>query len=277
MNDEWSKHLRQYYNVDHETAERLGTRSTGRRPDLPGSATCEPVSGKTFEEIWAAQPRKTEADIFKFYRDHGAWCVFRQVVRHKDMSRLHINLMQRHLKDGMHMVEYGCGVAPFSATLLSMINPQVKLTISLTDVLSEHLTFGEWRLRQIIEERGLKNVTINVKPVLPDSLPRYDSKIDLAIIFEVMEHVPQPVAAINNIIDQLHTGGIIIENFIKHDHDDDNDNGCDLASARKQRNDYYKVLKERCHLYAGRDHEIEPNQTREWRVNVSSNSPFIKF
>ena len=49
---EWYTDLCEYYKVSPEEADDLGTRKKGRKPNLPGSATCEPVSGLTFEEIW---------------------------------------------------------------------------------------------------------------------------------------------------------------------------------------------------------------------------------
>ena len=53
----WYDDLCEYYKVTPEEADLLGTRKTGRKPNLPGSLTCDPVSGKTFEEIWERKPR----------------------------------------------------------------------------------------------------------------------------------------------------------------------------------------------------------------------------
>ena len=59
----WYRDLCDYYGVTPEQALALGTRQTGRRPDLPGSATTHPVSGQTFEAIWSSRLRETPADI----------------------------------------------------------------------------------------------------------------------------------------------------------------------------------------------------------------------
>ena len=65
MQFEWLNYLCEYYNVSEEEAIKLGTRANGRKPSLPGSKTCEPVSNMTMEDIWALKERKTEKDIFR--------------------------------------------------------------------------------------------------------------------------------------------------------------------------------------------------------------------
>lgn len=47
---QWYKDLVEYYGVNIGQAIILGTRRKGRKPDLPGSRTCSPVSGMTFQE-----------------------------------------------------------------------------------------------------------------------------------------------------------------------------------------------------------------------------------
>ena len=149
--DKWSDDLCEYYGVSEEAALELGTRSSGRKPSLPGSKTCEPVSDMTFED--------------------------------------------------------GCGGAPFLNTFVPFITQESSNSrISITDVDGcEHLKFAEWRLKKKIQERKIP-VTLDVKPVKPNELPTYEDKIDLALIFEVLEHVPSPVETIKNLHNQLNDG-----------------------------------------------------------------------
>tara|TARA_Y100001938_G_scaffold147970_1_gene230460 strand:- start:2893 stop:3393 length:501 start_codon:yes stop_codon:yes gene_type:complete len=162
--------------------------------------------------------------------------------------------------------EYGCGVAPFMNSLVSHIredNPKIRISISDVDS-CEHFTFAKWRLEKKIQNRGL-DIQLDVKPVKSDELPRYNDLIDLLLIFEVLEHVPSPVSTIKNIYDQLIPGGIVVENFIKHNHDDDDDDGPDLASAAKERDEYYKFLTKNFDLVIGERPDKSPNSTRGWR------------
>lgn len=262
---EWYKYLCEYYNVTPYESLELGTRKTGRKPNLPGSATCSPVSEKTFEDIWALKDRESEQEIFDFYKDQGSWSAFRQCVRHKDMANLHIDLLSKTIKNNSTFCEYGCGVAPFTYTLLQVVDPEVNLNVYISDVECEHFTFGEWRLKRLIEDRNLKNITLEAKPVLPNSLPTYDKKIDTLFIFEVLEHVPSPMSTIKNITNSLNVDGLLCENFIKHQHVENDLPGADLKSAAQEREEYYNFLKQNFILLTGNDSEENPNQTRVWR------------
>ena len=110
-NQNWWEDVEGYYGVTKREAIKLGTRAKGRRPDLPGSATCEPVRGKTLEEIWHSRLRDSEEAIFSFYREVGSWFVFRQLVRHRGRS---YGFIARHLQSNGVLAEFGCGIAPIS-------------------------------------------------------------------------------------------------------------------------------------------------------------------
>jgi hypothetical protein len=259
----WSDDLCEYYNVTPQQALELGTRSPGRKPSLPGSSTTHAVTGLTFEDIWRLKPRNTQEEIFQFYKDQGAWSAFRQVVRHKDLVQYHLNILSHILRNNAVFCEYGCGVAPYTYTLLNHIDKEAKITIFLSDVQSEHYHFGVWRARKLIKDRNLKNVELLDVPVLPDSLPKYESPIDSIIIFEVLEHVPSPVNTIENIFNQMSSNSLICENFIKHVDDDDQD-GPDLRSAALERTKYYSFMENNFKLLAGAHELNSPNDTRLW-------------
>lgn len=263
-------YLCEYYDVDLQQAVQLGTRSSGRKPSLPGSKTCKPVSDKTLEDIWSLKERTTSKDIFDFYVDQGAWSSFRQTVRHVELEPLHKWIQAQFFKPGMHILEYGCGVAPFVTSLLLGAPKDNKYDISISDVDgAEHFLFAGWKLNRIVEDRDLRGVTVSACPVKHDGLPKYHKEVDLAINFEVMEHVPSPVDVINNLMAQMSPGALYIENFIKHEREDEHDDlGPDLTSAAAERDDYYNVIQENFQLLGGELPEVNPNQTRIWKKNM---------
>ena len=268
---EWHTHLCEYYGVTPEEALQLGTRSSGRKPNLPGSITCDPVMDKTFEDIWGEKSRKDVQSIFDFYKDQGAWSSFRQCVRHKDMEPLHLSVIQGiqksgGLTEGGHICEYGAGVAPFMTTLMKVIDYNTSLTITITDVKSEHFEFAKYRLKDIKEKRGLNNIELIFEEILPDKLPEFNKKLNALLCFEVLEHVPSPVAVINNMISGMEKNCIYVENFIKHESSDDEDDGPDLLSARKEREEYYNILGNNFDLvFPAKDQsDANPNITRVW-------------
>jgi 2-polyprenyl-3-methyl-5-hydroxy-6-metoxy-1,4-benzoquinol methylase len=260
----WHKYICEYYDVTPETALKLGTRSDGRKPSLPGSITCKPVSGMTMEEIWALKPRDTMESVYDFYVEQGAWSAFRQTVRHVELKPMEKNLMSQIASDGMHICEYGCGIAPFSQTLLQSVPSSWNIDVSVTDVdKCEHYVYGQWVLNKIIEERDLKGAKVHAHPAIPHQLPKYDKNIDVFIIFEVLEHVPSPTAVINNIIEQMSPNAMLVENFVKHE-EKHLEPGPDLESAIDEREEFYKIVKENFRLLSENPEEQYPNGTRVW-------------
>lgn len=249
----WYADLVAYYNVTPAQALVLGTRQKGRRPDLPGSPTCPPVSGKTWEELWAARSRDSEEAIFSFYQEIGAWATFRQVVRHRWRSWAFV---ARHLpRDGI-LLEFGCGVAPISHWLAT--HPwQVggEPTFILVDVDSEHFTFGRWRVAAADGETlGLVVEAGKPLPVLPT--------VDVACLLEVLEHLPSPVAVIQHIGRAIKPGGVIFEDFGSHDVP----GGADLPHAQAERPLVYAYLVKHFTLEAGRSWEMpDGGGVRRWR------------
>jgi len=171
------------------------------------------------------------------------------------------------MKDGVHICEYGSGVAPFSFSFCNIIKPEINIDISLTDVSGcEHLIFGDWRLNKLKEKRGLENLNISVNPIKPNEFPTYDKKIDIAIVFEVLEHVPSPMKTLANLMKHMNPKAALVENFVKHDHDPNEEPTCDLLSAAQERYQYYEILKFNFNLIGGNPPDEEPNGTRMWQL-----------
>lgn len=264
------QHLCEYYNVTIQDAIELSTRKTGRKPNLPGSKTCDAVSGMNLEEIWDLEKRESEQSIFKFYKDQGAWSAFRQCMRLSQSVAAYqnylLNVLERldtQFKIGrtVSICEYGCGSAPYSFLLLNILKPEIKINLYISDVDCEHLNFGEWRLNQIKESRKLDNLKIIKKIVEPNCLPTYEDKLDAVFIFEVLEHVPSPISTSKNLIDQMNKSGLFLENFVKHE---DEKGGPDLPSAKKERSDLLDYLGKNLNLFIGEPEKKSPNGTRIW-------------
>ena len=260
--EQWIDYLCQYYDVSHREAVQLGTRRTGRKPNLPASNTCNSVSDLTLEDIWSLKERKNESDIFDFYKDQGAWSAFRQTIRHIELFEYHRQFWNSIDVNYSSICEYGCGVAPFLSSLLLTSPSDIFLDVSLTDVEGcEHLHFAEWKLNKIIEERNLSDVELDVCPVKPNSLPTYDKELNVVILYEVIEHVPSPIATLNNLIDHMAENAVLLENFVYHG---DGDDGPDLKSAADERDGFYDILQTQFKIVYG-DTDLSSNQTRLWQ------------
>lgn len=237
------------YGVSPSKALTLGTRANGRRPDLPGSATCQPVSGKTWEELWTARPRDTEEAVFSFWEEIGSWCAFRQVIRHKGRS---FRFIARHLPRGVDVLEYGAGVAPVSWWLVRHGISIRWLTIA--DVPSEHFRFGARRLLR-------RRTQVEALPIQPGKLP-LEKQWDAACVLEVLEHCSAPLETIRHLTEHLRHHSLLWEDFGPHP----DASGPDLPAAQRERPQVYAYLDQRYRLEAGRSWtEPDGGGTRRWR------------
>lgn len=241
--DPWWLDVERDYGVGRREALGLGARAPGRRPTLPGSKTCQPVSGMSWEEIWQAKPRRTEAEIEAFWRDVGSWCVFRQLVRHRGRG---FPAIRRVLRPGGVLLEWGCGIAPVSWWLQRR---GVRFQPLLIDLPSEPLAFAKRRVR----------VETPLRP------PRHalDAIVDVAVVLEVLEHVTSPLEAMVSILFALRHGGYLFEDYYRHD---GAGSPADLESAAKARPAVYELIREHCELITGQAPEApEGGGRRCWR------------
>ena len=132
--------------------------------------------------------------------------------------------------------------------------------MTLTDVPSEHLTFGQWRLRRLIDEMNAP-IDLVVREVLPDSLP-LDEEYDVIAILDVFEHLRNPMEATAHLWEHMAQGGLLWENFIKHDHP----HASDLDIAQEERPKIFEYIRSRFEMVSGDDPDRpDGGGTRCWR------------
>ena len=261
------KELSEYYNVSVDEAVLLGKRAPNRMPDLPPSRTTKALSGMTYEDIWKLKERKTEQDIFDFYKDQCAWSSFRQMNHHGSPQSIefHLDILEQMIRPRTVLCEYGCGIAPFSHTLLTRLqDPDMYMTIFISDVDSEHFHFAQWRLSKVIEEQKLINVSLYAIYIKPNELPSYPTSFDSLIAFEVLEHVQSPLDVFGNLNKHMRAGSFFCENFILHN-PDQHDDESDLENAKLERTPYYDMLDSDYRLVYGLDPTIASDGTRVWK------------
>ena len=252
----WHLDICEYYKVTPEQAVTLGTRSTGRTPELPGSDTTHAVTGKTFEDIWESTERDNPAAIDSFWKDMGAWATFRQVYYHRESN---FSFIEGSLKKGSRICEYGGGVGPVSNWIIENVRNR-SLRLTLTDVPCEHLTFGQWRAQRLIKDMNAP-IQFDALEILPNFLPLQE-EYDVITILEVYEHLRNPMEATTHLEEHLAPGGLLWENYIKHDHP----HASDLAIAQYERPKVFEFIRSRFTLISGGDPDNpDGGGTRCWR------------
>ena len=236
----WWEELCAYYGTHRARAERLGQRAQGRRPDF--GAWGGP-NGLTYEEVWHLAPRETPEQIAAFYRALGPWPVFRQVYRRRFGAWPQVS---RDLPPSGTLLEYGCGIAPVTAWLERR---RTDFRAVLVDVPGQAFSFATWRLarrRNALDGPTLDFLALNA---LVQPLARAVVRYDVAVVSEVLEHVPHPVAVMDEILAGLKSGGVLYEDFTTHDFG--SSSPADLESAASERTEMYGRVRDVCELIDG--------------------------
>lgn len=148
----------------------------------------------------------TEAELLETYRFHGGMDFLRMlgyVV--PDASELKPILQILSKKQGARIVDYGCGLAHRSiAVARALIAAGSDVELILVDVRRElHLDFLTFVCRKNAVPMRFIEVTSNgVYPALPDH--------DYCEAVSVLEHLRDPVAAIEHIDAALRPGGLLL-------------------------------------------------------------------
>ena len=255
----WYEDLCDYYGVTPEQAMELGKRSETRRPNLPGSATTHPVSGKTLHEIWKSEPRDTIKQVLKWQKDQGAWSSFRQLYYHRKHQ---YDRIIRGLPPKVKYCEYACGTAPISNWIVSNIKDKI-FDITIVDVDCEHRTFGEWRLRRNIERSG-RSFSLQALVVDAESLILKD-EYDMISIIEALVLIHNPYEVIKHLTEHLKTGGKLWETYTILD-DYRTRDYLSFKRAQEQRPFVFKYIRENYRLISGPDPNVENDSGRRcWK------------
>ena len=230
----WYDDLCEYYNVTPEEAIDLGTKKKDKNGNritrtykrFPGSRTCKEIKNGNFDDVWDKEDRNTLADKMKFYKDLGSYMVFRQCSYRKSFD--YADLFYKYLKKDCSILEYGCGVAPFTNYMIeNKWYENRSLNFSLVDVGGEHMEFAKWRLgKKINEDFKFYEITAD------NLLPNFNINFDIICLMDVLEHLPNPFDVINNIYNHCNKGAILVYTWV----DGKTENGrADLEEAEEER------------------------------------------
>jgi len=242
----WYDDLCEYYDVTPEEAIELSTRKRGRKPNLPASPTCQAVSGKTFEELWDEKPRETLQQKMDFYKDIGAWQAFRQCNYRQ--AENYNRFFGDYITGNSSIVEYGCGVAPFTNFIIEHRNDYGDITnmkFSMVDVAGEHLEFAKWRL-----SKKAPNIDFDFHEITSEyAVPVFDRKFDVICIMDVLEHLPNPYDVISNLINHSNQGAMLVETWI--DKSGGKASGPDLEESELQKKETMALMKKEFDMIKG--------------------------
>jgi SAM-dependent methyltransferase len=175
-----------------EIAEFLGLSATDAEARLSGA-------GERFRDEWteAAADARDPAALADFYNRSDAE-LFELAEWHASDLIHHRTLVVRDIaleRPGRRYLDYGSGIGSDALAFAD-----AGFDVTLADVSDRLLAFAAWRCRR----RGACVHTIDLKR---QQLP--DRAFDVAICFDVLEHIPQPVPVVRTIGRALNEGGLL--------------------------------------------------------------------
>lgn len=154
-------------------------------------------SGEEFGEEWrrAVTEPSDPAQLVRFYNESRAE-LFEQIAWHASEPIHHRSLVCADLaltRHGREFLDYGSGIGS-NALVFGLAG----FRVTLADIADPLRNFARWRL----ERRGLDVRTIDLKQQGLEP-----GRYDVITCFDVLEHVPDPLAAVSRIRDALRPAG----------------------------------------------------------------------
>ncbi len=157
-------------------------------------------AGARFSDEWTrtvADPGDAAA-LTRFYNQSDTE-LFELIEWHANDPIHYRSLVLRALaleRPGRRYLDYGSGIGNDA-----IVFGEAGFEVTLADISDCLLAFAAWRCRQ----RGLKVHTVDLKR---ESLP--PETFDLAVCFDVLEHIPEPLPVVANIRTSMREGAIVV-------------------------------------------------------------------
>ena len=142
-------------------------------------------------------------------------------VRRFSRTPLISRQFEKYIKNNDSVLEYGCGLAPITTSLLN-VGKRRNLDFTIADIRQLNFHYAKYHLEPLVK-------TFEIEPNKVDDLPQ---TYNVIIMITVMEHLPNPLDTLKNLHKFLEPGGILFFDY----HADDAD-GQDTIEAVEQKKD----------------------------------------
>lgn len=172
-------------------------------------------------QAWQQRDPRTAAELLDFYRtsDFYIWELMQWHASHDRLPYWHAleDFVQRFPVDrGFRRVfDFGCGIGSDALFLAAR-----GYDVTLVDVEGPAFRLARHRF----ERRGLCGRFVESRSAMPEP----DQTYDAVICFDVLEHLPDPLAAAARLVDALRPGGVLLQSAAFGSRDD---HPCHLAEG----------------------------------------------
>jgi len=190
--------LDKFFSTSNWTEELSRYFSTSPEKIVQAYQQKRPVAAK----LWLKKQRQQINQIFSFYSETDYW-VYRQTYFNRNKIFLDIALALG-LNSGVRFCEYGGGVGPVTHWLIDKFP---RWQYQIIDLDCPALKFCRWRFR------GKSNVSFKIVTSLN---PPLNGNFDVITCKQVLEHVPNPLAIVRQLVKHLNPGGWLFLDYVNH-------------------------------------------------------------
>lgn len=165
------------------------------------------VYRQRFQKVHTPNNADIKDFLFSWQNEHTIYQLF-GAVRRFSYEPLHCYKYERYIKDGDKILEYGCGIAPITYSLIDY-SLKRKLEFNILDIRQINSHYAKWRLgnkAKFIEAVPYENPLIN-----------HENSFNIIFLITVLEHLPDPLNVIKNIHSSLKSKGHLLFDFILSD------------------------------------------------------------
>ncbi len=143
--------------------------------------------------------------------------------------------MKTYLKRNSRILEYGCGVAPVTTSMIKSRLRDYEYTVA--DIRNFPYHYAKYRLKQH---------HVNFVDLVPFERPVFNVEFDVVLLRTVIEHLPNPVEVIQWLTEALRPQGYLIFDYIHT-----TGMAMDTYEAAEQRRHVLDFIKERYKILSG--------------------------
>lgn len=145
--------------------------------------------------------------------------------------------LAKYIHPGSHVLEYGCGLAPITQSLIKYY-PGKNLNFTVADIPTVLLHFVQWKFRTAR--------CVRILPLDPGNLTPLDAAYDVITCLTVLEHLPNALPIVKHLHHHLKPDGYFVFDYIRSE-----GKGLDTGSSLRDRDAVLNFIRQNFNVIRG--------------------------
>lgn len=193
------------------------------------------VYRQKFQSIHVEQKSSSDKFLKAWQNPNSLYLLF-GAVRKYSLEPFSFYKIEKYLKHGDNVLEYGCGIAPITKSLITYSSK--KLNYYYADIMQINTLYANYRLKNKAKFFELKPGVYNYN---------FNTKFNVITLITVLEHLTDPVACLEYLHSILNKNGFLIFDFILSE-----GTGLDTVEALEQREKVINFIEKNFEITSGK-------------------------